>query len=317
MKRLIIIIYILAILPAFAAVSYAVFSGFSASQNSQISGGEGLTVYEVYSESDLVKAARYNVSNSGERATQTEERLRIKLLASISLTKNLLITSDCNLYLNDRTINLNGHTMTFRHNFEGEFLIDGGTVIDMSSSQSGKVIIDTPFAFVTASGLTGGELLEIKSYSSLYLSEKIYSLVERDILSGPAGKYYYNDIPLPIYYSVYEIDFVYSSSNVNAIDNSGKVLDKNIAVDVTLTLNLSFDEETTYSRAFVVSLLPLNAVDPITEKLKWLILSEKIFENSVLHFLDNDKYVISESLKLIGKHEYSGIVFSYAVANET
>lgn len=100
--------------------------------------------------------------NSNELVSNSTKRKTITLTASIKFYTDVLVTADCHINLNGYELDLNGHNLTFKHQFEGRFAIysnpsnrtdtEGvvtsvGSIIDTAETK-GTIIIDCPNASI-------------------------------------------------------------------------------------------------------------------------------------------------------------------------
>lgn len=166
---------------------------------------------------------------------------------------DLLITADCNLDLNGKTLNLNGHTLTIRHDYHGTFSIYNGTVTN------GTLKIETPNAAVDLADATVTAVVVQLALDDLdAMAEYLFSRVEDALYQGDAGGYFVEDLPLPQSYGPYPVTFRYTSSKPEAVDEAGvlHVQGMNGLTVVTLTLTLTFEDGTQKSRDFTLRVAP-------------------------------------------------------------
>ena len=183
----------------FGIVAYAYYaihdSGQSATGKLQIAEEN---VVEVSSFNELIEAATTDVYNDYNKPSKVESRTIIKLTADIELASNLVLTKDIHLDLNDKTLNLNNHTLTLKHGYAGCFMVYNGT-IDTGSLSSGKLVIDLPYAGLQTDDIayknncvatTEANVLEVlnldekyTTYSALYL---VGNQIATDVIKRPA-----------------------------------------------------------------------------------------------------------------------------------
>lgn len=120
-------------------------SGFQTDDDPTDPTGDG--IIEINTASGLVKqSADTSGPAAGKISGVTEtNRKTLRLTGDITLTQDILVTADCHIDLNGKTINLNGHTLTVSHNYAGTFVISNGTI---AVQTDGKFYIFTPTATV-------------------------------------------------------------------------------------------------------------------------------------------------------------------------
>ena len=113
----------------------------------------GLNTVNISTETDMIKQSRdtssgdsSTVSVESPEATTNTNRKTLYLLNDITLTKDLVITADCQINLNGNTLYLNGHTVTVTHGYAGTFVIDNGVIC--ADTASDIIYIDTINAIV-------------------------------------------------------------------------------------------------------------------------------------------------------------------------
>mgnify|MGYP001008419111 CR=1 FL=1 len=109
---------------------------------------DGSGTVSVSTEVELVAQSK-DTSGSGAGTLDgpsATNRITLKLANDLILTGDLIITADCHINLNGFALNLNGHTVTVSHNYEGTFVIGGGTL--RVKTREDAVYINTPNAVV-------------------------------------------------------------------------------------------------------------------------------------------------------------------------
>ena len=151
-KKIIAIIAITTIL--ILAASGAVFAYLNSLSSQAVTATTNITsdkVIEIASFDDLVNYSKASEYNDDDAVSEVSNRTILKLTSNIDLIDDVEITADVHLNLNAKTLNLNEHTLTFRHGYAGCFSIYGG-IINTGESGGGKVTVDLPSAgFVTSS----------------------------------------------------------------------------------------------------------------------------------------------------------------------
>ena len=138
------------------AVGISIFAYFSVSSNQAVSATTGITtenVVNITSFDDLFNNSKSGNYNDSNEVYDSESRKILRLTNSIELKTDLIITNDIHLDLNNKKLNLNDKTLTFKHGYYGCFSIYGGT-IEKGSSGLGKIDIDLPNASFITTGVT-------------------------------------------------------------------------------------------------------------------------------------------------------------------
>lgn len=167
---------------------------------------------------------------------------------------NMELTADCNLDLGGKTLNLNGHTLTIRHDYHGEFAIYNGTIT------GGKLVIQTPNAWINLTDATISATVDVtfRSNDEAALADYLFDRVEDALYTGDRGGYFIDDLPLPQGIGCYNVRYNYTSNKPTVLDNAGVLHTEALTglTPVTLTLNLTFESGSTKSREFSVQVGP-------------------------------------------------------------
>ncbi len=138
------------------AVGISIFAYFSVTSNQAVSATTEIAtenVVNITSYDDLFNNSKSGNYNDSKEVFDSESRKILRLTNSIELKADLIITNDIHLDLNNKKLNLNDKTLTFKHGYCGCFSIYGGT-IEKGSSGLGKIDIDLPNASFITTGVT-------------------------------------------------------------------------------------------------------------------------------------------------------------------
>lgn len=247
-KRFLILnlILIAALLIGSAAAVYAYFTGsknvnlptFSASQDG---------VIEIDSEYELLILGFDGYTNYGGNVSA--QRRSVKLTEKITLTQNIIITADINIDLGgeDGGIDLNGYSITFRHFYDGCFLVTDGVMENSAPSQS-YIYCDTPNAFIIFDCAVDADIIMV-SFDADSLVSCIFDMTDSlfdGFYSEPVGgtddvMYFINrDLTLSERFYNYDIELIWESADTGVISHDGKITAQ--ATDdtyITITVTVS------------------------------------------------------------------------------
>lgn len=269
-------------------------------------------MYEVSSELDLRKIANDQYFNSFLKETDKSLRKIIKLLNNITLTADLEMTCDFNMDLNGKTFDLGGKILTVKHHYSADIAIFNGTIVSIASG--GKLIFDTPNATHSIpQGVIDTSLIQYLSFDTISLRDRVFSFVEKEMLYGDSGNYYYTDVILPNHYYTYDITFNYTSSDPTVLSNAGKLL------NTTMTKAINFSLVITMNTQVFAKTDPITVwVVPLSNKAKWLDIGTELFDRSIAKYLgESNCYYVSTNVLLISAVTYPGITYSFSTANSS
>lgn len=145
-KKLIILISFISILILTAGGVFAYFMATS-SNNEKLSvniNKDTVTAVSTYGE--LYAAVKDSTYNNDESVSATSRKI-VRFSNDITLDNSLLVTADVLLDLHGYTLNLNDHTLKFKHGYYGALLIEGPTetesYIRLGENNEGRIEIDT------------------------------------------------------------------------------------------------------------------------------------------------------------------------------
>lgn len=175
-----------------------------------IANGQYQNYVEISSESQLFDNAYSPVYNDEAFISLEDDRKILTLTQDITLSLDITINRDVNINLNGYMLDLNGHTLTFSHNYYGAFCIySGGSGKITDGTTLGLLAINTPNADVEiADGVIDCNMSKAGEQDVLLLAEKY---AKACITMGQDGGYYLSkdDIPLCYRYGNYAMDFAY------------------------------------------------------------------------------------------------------------
>jgi hypothetical protein len=149
-KKIILFVTIATIL--ILTVSVAVFAYLNTKSTKEVTASTDISsenVIEIASFDDLFTYSKASAYNDDNEVSSSSSRNILKLTSNIDLAFDLEVTADVHLNLNAKTLNLNEHTLKFRHGYAGCFSIYGG-IINTGTSGGGKITVDLSNAsFVT------------------------------------------------------------------------------------------------------------------------------------------------------------------------
>ena len=133
----------------------SVFAYFMATSEKDVKGTTAITnetIIEIASFDDLFNYSKASAYNDMDIVSNTNNRKILKLTKEvISLNNDLVITSDVHINLNGKTLDLNDHSLTFKHGYAGVFSLFNGNVL---VGENGKITIDLPNASFVTNGVT-------------------------------------------------------------------------------------------------------------------------------------------------------------------
>ena len=171
-KKMLIVIISLSLL--FVA-GISVFAYFMATSEKDVEGSTAITnetIIEIASFDDLFNYSKASAYNDKDIVSNKSNRKILKLTEDVvSLNNDLVITSDVHINLNGKTLDLNDHSLTFKHGYTGVFSLFNGNVL-VGENGNGKITIDLPNASFVTNGVTYEEscvnVLHIEHIDSKY-----------------------------------------------------------------------------------------------------------------------------------------------------
>ena len=153
-KKMLIVIISLSLL--FVA-GISVFAYFMATSEKDVKGTTAITnetIIEIASFDDLFNYSKASAYNDKDIVSNKSNRKILKLTEDVvSLNNDLVITSDVHINLNGKTLDLNDHSLTFKHGYTGVFSLFNGNVL-VGENGNGKITIDLPNASFVTNGVT-------------------------------------------------------------------------------------------------------------------------------------------------------------------
>lgn len=133
-KTIAVIVAVVMLVACGAASAYALFtSEWFKTITGQISNNGSVTTVEVSSYADLYKYAGGNADgslfNDGSATTTTAQRIVLKFTKDITLEDNLVVTADCHIDLNGKTLYLNGNYLVLSHAYYGSTIVKNGKIV--------------------------------------------------------------------------------------------------------------------------------------------------------------------------------------------
>lgn len=133
-KTIAVIVAVVMLVACGAASAYALFtSEWFKTITGQISNNGSVTTVEVSSYADLYKYAGGNADgslfNNGSATTTTAQRIVLKFTKDITLEDNLVVTADCHIDLNGKTLYLNGNYLALSHAYYGSTIVKNGKIV--------------------------------------------------------------------------------------------------------------------------------------------------------------------------------------------
>lgn len=133
-KTIAVIVAVVMLVACGAASAYALFtSEWFKTITGQISNNGSVTTVEVSSYADLYKYAGGNADgslfNNGSATTTTAQRIVLKFTKDITLEDNLVVTADCHIDLNGKTLYLNGNYLVLSHAYYGSTIVKNGKIV--------------------------------------------------------------------------------------------------------------------------------------------------------------------------------------------
>ena len=133
-KTIAVIVAVVMLVACGAASAYALFtSEWFKTITGQISNNGSVTTVEVSSYADLYKYVGGNADgslfNDGSATTTTAQRIVLKFTKDITLEYNLVVTADCHIDLNGKTLYLNGNYLVLSHAYYGSTIVKNGKIV--------------------------------------------------------------------------------------------------------------------------------------------------------------------------------------------
>ncbi|MEG1996795.1 MAG: hypothetical protein RR036_04715, partial [Oscillospiraceae bacterium] len=309
------------------------------------------TIVEVATQAQLRKATTTSFFNSLANTSTTSERVVVKLTDNITLTQNLIVTRDCHIDLNGKTLSIGKNSLTIKHSFYGSFVITSSVPsgqIAATTGTSDNFLINTPNAVVivdeTKITLTNirkkivsvdstlvingamnavvealrndGEeknLFEnINDINNIKLQENPYCKLHTDATTHSCC-YFKDDIFLPTNYYLYDAKIEYTSSDETALSPLGNVFfTADTSKLVNLTAKVTYNGVTT-SKDFEVHLI--NPTDKSSlNKAAVAVLTQHL----AMYKEANGIFSVGTQIMLPNKNSYFDTTLSYKTyANET
>ena len=175
-RKLVILITTVSII--FLAVGISVFAYFRATSTKDVTATTGITdetVIEIASFDDLFDYSKASAYNDKNIVSNVSNRKILKLTANLDLSTDIIITADIHLNLNGKTLDLNDHSLTFKHGYAGCFSMYGG-VISLGTNGEGKITVDLPYASFVTNSMTynsgGNTITEASCVNVLHIDSK-------------------------------------------------------------------------------------------------------------------------------------------------
>lgn len=133
-KTIAVIVAVVMLVACGAASAYALFtSEWFKTITGQISNNGSVTTVEVSSYADLYKyvggKADGSLFNNGSATTTTAQRIVLKFTKDITLEDNLVVTADCHIDLNGKTLYLDGNYLVLSHAYYGSTIVKNGKIV--------------------------------------------------------------------------------------------------------------------------------------------------------------------------------------------
>ena len=133
-KTIAVIVAVVMLVACGAASAYALFtSEWFKTITGQISNNGSVTTVEVSSYADLYKYVGGNADgslfNNGSATTTMAQRIVLKFTKDITLEDNLVVTADCHIDLNGKTLYLNGNYLVLSHAYYGSTIVKNGKIV--------------------------------------------------------------------------------------------------------------------------------------------------------------------------------------------
>lgn len=142
--------------------------------------------------------------NDGSAVSEVSSRRVLTLSSDLTLTRDVLMSSDAHLDLNNHVLYLNGHTLAIAHAYAGSQVIENGTIVLNADGETtnGGIVIDTPrssiyledIAFETFDGtsVTETDAVTVLDMEPEYLAYRALALVA-SVFASPT-----DPSPLPL-----------------------------------------------------------------------------------------------------------------------
>lgn len=133
-KTIAVIVAVVMLVACGAVSAYAFFTSDLFKQlTGQIGGGGNVTTVEVGSYAEFYKyACGSNVGglfNDGSQTTDITKRIVFKLVNDITIEDNLVVTANCHIDLNGKTLYLNGNYLALSHAYYGSTVVKNGRIV--------------------------------------------------------------------------------------------------------------------------------------------------------------------------------------------
>ncbi len=162
----------------FLAVGISIFAYFRANSTKDVTAGTGITdetVIEIASFNDLFDNSKAEAYNDKNIVSNSSNRKILRLNANLDLKTDIIITADVHLDLNGKTLNLNDHSLTFKHGYAGCFSMYSG-VLSLGTNGEGKINVDLPYASFVTNSMTynngGNTITEASCVNVLHIDSK-------------------------------------------------------------------------------------------------------------------------------------------------
>lgn len=318
--------------PVLAYFAHSIFE-----QNTPIDYTHTPAVIEVSTEVELVQATNLAAASSDFNSTNmisnSQKRKTITLAADITLSKDLVFRSDCNLNLNGHTLSLEDNQIFIIHSYVGTSYIYDGTISSLNATSiniqvpNGNVlltdsvqlinvtqtIVEIDEAMVANSALSLAistlQNYTIQDYIKLNDGTISFSTNENCLFSDVSkGNCIYTMTDLIFLKNFYHFDvsYAYSISDTEYISPTGKVSLPTTG-DVTTTLSISATYKNTV-KTISMNVHLISDTDSAKEKAAVSSLLE-IFSRYEKN--ENGQYIITSTLNLPLIDTYFNTSFTY------
>ncbi len=133
-KTIAVIVAVVMLVACGAVSAYAFFTSDLFKQlTGQIGGGGDVTTVEIGSYAEFYKyacgSADGGLFNDGSQTTDKTKRIVFKLVNDITIEDNLVVTADCHIDLNGKTLYLNGNYLVLSHAYYGSTIVKNGKIV--------------------------------------------------------------------------------------------------------------------------------------------------------------------------------------------
>ena len=356
-KKILVLLGVICLFISFGIITYAYFiKKIEGGTHGISSSPDDSQVVNVANFNELTQAVRLYDSNDSEYNSSSDvsdstRRKTIKFVDNIKLKSDLLIDADCHINLNEFTLDLNGHDITFRYRFDGLYFIYGGTIDDstildeegnlIENAVPGTIIIDCPKQNLEFDNSIIKENTNIQvvyatdeqiaiSAMNMVLSNiqdiginDFYNIKDTiDSVSHYGCDFTHNDGTMCIYtitdldlinnyFNYEELSITYSSSNKQVLSDSGNVTVATSTQTSDLTITVSYNGCEPVSKVVSVHVLGTNE--------DYLKTSNLLLQKYLSRYYDADTNTLkfSTSFLLPKMNDYLGVAYIYELITTT